>query len=135
MKQKHPVKEYKLKIGSNIRKWRDLKNMKQKDLAAALHLSEAAISNIENDKANISLQQLEDISLILNIPVAQLFSDPLQNISIPLNGKIVAEQHPKHSYLLDAVITSMQKKDEQLEAFMKKILHHISLLAPQKEKE
>ena len=47
-KNTFPGKEYKLKIGSNVRKWRNLKSIKQKELASSLNLSEAAISNIDN---------------------------------------------------------------------------------------
>ena len=31
-------KEYKMKIGANVRKWRDLKGLKQKDLADLVDL-------------------------------------------------------------------------------------------------
>ena len=38
-------REYKLKIGGNVRKWRNLKSIKQKQLASYLKLSEAAVKN------------------------------------------------------------------------------------------
>ena len=74
MKTKKNIDGYeRLKIGSNIRKWRTLKDIKQKDLAESLKLSEAAISNLENDLTDITLSQLEDISLAIDIPVETLF--------------------------------------------------------------
>jgi transcriptional regulator with XRE-family HTH domain len=70
MKKKNNIDGYeRLRIGSNIRKWRNMKEMKQKDLAAALRLSEAAVSNMENDLTDFSLSQLEDIALILEIEI------------------------------------------------------------------
>ena len=56
MKKKNNVGGYeRIKIGTNIRKWRGIKDMKQKDLASALRMSEAAISNIENDLTDVTL--------------------------------------------------------------------------------
>ena len=104
--------DYKLKIGGNIRKWRNLKGIKQKELAAILELSEAAISNMENNITDITLSQLEDISVSLDISVEQLFSDPQENMP-PYNlpGTTQKQQHPfLEKELLNAVINSMQKK-------------------------
>ncbi len=122
MKKKNYLsKEYKLKIGGNIRKWRNLKGIKQKELALTLSLSEAAISNIENNITDVTLSQLEDISLGLNIPVEQLFTDPQESIPPVITEK----QHQPlfEKELLNAVIHSMQKKDEQLQTIMQNVLH------------
>ena len=122
--------DYKLKIGGNIRKWRNLKGIKQKELAAILELSEAAISNMENNITDITLSQLEDISVSLDISVEQLFSDPQENMP-PYNlpGTTQKQQHPfLEKELLNAVINSMQKKDEQLQAIMQNVLHTMTAL-------
>src|SRR6186713_2207220 len=80
-KKNYASKEYKIKIGANIRKWRTLRGIKQKELAMALCLSEGAISNIENNITDVTLSQLEDISIGLGISVEQLFTDPQDSIS------------------------------------------------------
>ena len=49
---------YLLKIGINIRKWRELKGIKQEQLANQLGITKAALSNIENDKTDISLHRI-----------------------------------------------------------------------------
>ncbi len=132
----YPDKEYKVKIGGNIRKWRNLKGIKQKELASILKLSEAAISNMENDLTDLTLSQLEDISLALDIPVEQLFSDPQETFTIPLspvngNGK---QSHIFEKELLNAVISSMQKKDEQLQTIMQNVLHTMTVLVQDEKK-
>ena len=43
MKKSKNSSACKFKIGSNIRKWRNIKGIKQKDLAFALQISEAAV--------------------------------------------------------------------------------------------
>ena len=63
-------------IGKNIRKWRELKDIKQDTLAQKLGISKGALSNIENNKSDISLHRLEEIALCLNIDVMKLFVDP-----------------------------------------------------------
>ena len=47
-----------LEVGSNIRKWRDLKGMKQESLAEELDISPVALSKIETGKTNIPVKRL-----------------------------------------------------------------------------
>src|SRR4051812_439720 len=132
MKKRNDVsKEYKLKIGGNIRKWRNLKGIKQKELALSLELSEAAISNIENNITDITLSQLEDISLGLDISVEQLFTDPQLTVVLPLRA---TDQHEKQyvpsfeKEIMKAVINSIEKKDEQLQVIMQNVLHTMTTI-------
>ncbi len=137
MKKKNETAgQNRLKIGANIRKWRNIKDIKQKDLAAALRLSEAAISNIENDLTDVTLSQLEDISGTLDIPVEQLFSDPQETLSYSAN---VHEPAPRYQTfqdkeLLNAMLASMQKKDEQLQVIMQNVLHTMTALIQDEKK-
>ena len=118
MKKKNNIDGYeRLRIGSNIRKWRNMKEMKQKDLAAALRLSEAAVSNMENDLTDFSLSQLEDIALILEIEIEQLFSDPQDKIAPSINKVNSGEYAP--SLVMDkewiyALLGTIKEKDDQI---------------------
>ena len=122
----------KFKIGSYIRKWRNIKDIKQKDLAVALQISEAAVSNIENDISNITVGQLEDISIALNISIEQLLSDPETKFRIsPSTGYVTTENEDQRlldKELLTAIISSMEKKDQQLQTLMQHFLHTMTLL-------
>jgi len=126
MKTKKNIEGYeRLKIGSNIRKWRTLKDIKQKDLAESLKLSEAAISNLENDLTDITLSQLEDISLAINIPVETLFLDPQEQVQIkssPAGKTEHAIPQAMDTSLLYALIGSIQRKDEQIREVLDKVL-------------
>lgn len=126
------IKDYKIKIGGNIRKWRNLKGIKQKQLAHALELSEAAISNIENNLTDVTLSQLEDISVGLDVPVEQLFCDPQEAYTggFKQAGPTAVTSPDLEKELLNAVIHSMQRKDEQLQAMMQNVLHTMSVLMP-----
>lgn len=66
-----------VKVGESVRKWRQLRGMKQRELAARLHLSEAAMSNIENDKSVPNLCQAVKLARILDITIEMLLKGPL----------------------------------------------------------
>jgi transcriptional regulator with XRE-family HTH domain len=113
-----------LRIGSNVRKWRNLKSIKQKQLASSLNLSEAAVSNIENDLTNINLRQLEAIARAIDVSVAQLLNDPEEQYNGEINEQGSNRIFEKE--LLSAMISSLKKKDEQLEKIMENVLHTMS---------
>ncbi len=127
----------KFKIGGYIRKWRNIKDIKQKDLAAALQISEAAVSNIENDLTNITVGQLDEISIALNISIEQLLTDPQEKYKIPpanINSMIVKEdQQMLDKELLNAIIVSMEKKDQQMQVIMQNFLHAMATLMQQEK--
>ena len=60
------------KLGENLRKLRLKKNLSQGDLATALSVDRAYISNIENGRMNPTLSTLEKISNALGISSSEL---------------------------------------------------------------
>ncbi len=123
MKKKNNAGGYeRIKVGANIRKWRNMKEMKQKDLAHGLRMSEAAVSNLENDLTDITLSQLEDIAIVLDIEVEQLFSDPQEMV----DKKYSADEQDKKFVMepewIYALIGSIQKKDEQIKTVLDNII-------------
>lgn len=122
----------KFKIGNNIRKWRNIKDIKQKDLAYDLNISEAAVSNIENDVSNITVGQLEEISIALNVSIEQLLSDPESKFRI--HGANIFEVNEKEEErlldkeLINTIISSMEKKDQQMQLLMQNFLQTMSIL-------
>ena len=61
-----------IKLGQNLRKWRLKKDMSQVDLATALSVDRAYISNIENGRMNPTLSTLEKIANALGISSSEL---------------------------------------------------------------
>jgi transcriptional regulator with XRE-family HTH domain len=134
MKRKNNIEGYeRLKIGSNIRKWRGMKDMKQKELSSALRISEAAFSNIENDMTDMTLSQLEDIALTLDISVEQLFSDPQDKIQHSVNKSPESEANTSSlvmdKELIYALIERIQQKDEQMKNLMNNMITTIDKIA------
>ena len=60
------------KLGENLRKLRLKKNMSQVDLANALNVDRAYISNVENGKQNLTLSTMEKVAKVLGVSVDQL---------------------------------------------------------------
>ena len=60
------------KLGENLRKLRLKKNLSQGDLATALSVDRAYISNIENGRMNPTLSTLEKIANALGISSSEL---------------------------------------------------------------
>jgi transcriptional regulator with XRE-family HTH domain len=131
MQKQH--KEYKMKIGANVRKWRGIKGLKQKDLAEKIHLTEGALSNIENDISVPTIHQIEDIADALEINFFQLFSDPMHNINTfndsPHSiGSIGTQENHTDKEVMQIMLERMDKKDEQVQSFMKDIVNSITSL-------
>lgn len=70
-----------MKIGTNIRKWRSINGIKQRDLATALNLSEAAISNMENNVTDVSANGFSEIAKAVGVTVEELLRDPAEFIN------------------------------------------------------
>ena len=137
MKTKMNIGGYeRLKIGANIRKWRNIKEVKQKDLAMSLRMSEAAVSNMENDQTDLSLSQLEDIALALDLSLDKLFTDPQEVLSVSSlnpatvenNGQLLMEKE-----MIYSIIGSMQKKEDHLKSVMESVLETMKILTKKKK--
>jgi transcriptional regulator with XRE-family HTH domain len=61
-----------IKLGQNLRKLRLKKKMSQVELANALNVDRAYISNIENGRMNPTLSTLEKISGALGVATSEL---------------------------------------------------------------
>jgi len=61
-----------IKLGQNLRKLRLKKKMSQVDLATALNVDRAYISNIENGRMNPTLSTLEKIAGALGVATSEL---------------------------------------------------------------
>jgi transcriptional regulator with XRE-family HTH domain len=114
MPNKKTNKEYKIKAGENIRTWRELKGLKQIDLAQRIDISPEALSNIENGISKPNLEWLEDIADALEIEVSQLLINPQQLFTFnnsPNSNGVYGTQH-QHNFdkdLLDRLMFVMEK--------------------------
>lgn len=63
-------------IGKNIKKYRNLKGLTQRELAEALLLSDSFIAKLESvTHQTISIDTLEQISKVLEVPISKFFEE------------------------------------------------------------
>ena len=63
-----------MKLGSNIRKIRELRNIKQEYIAHKLKLSLTSYGKIERDETDSGINRLEDIASILGVSLVSLIN-------------------------------------------------------------
>lgn len=82
MNKKDLVKYYKKKIGETIAKYRKLKGLSQKELAASADITPQTLSCIESGINNPSFKVMIKFADTLNIPLAYFFTfdDEIYNI-------------------------------------------------------
>jgi transcriptional regulator with XRE-family HTH domain len=61
-------------IGSNIKKWRAIKEVKQEHLAKKMNLTPAQLSKIENGKVTIKISRVVEVAKYLNVEVEELLN-------------------------------------------------------------
>lgn len=70
-------------LGFNIRKWRELRDIKQIDLAARLTKDKSWISMVENGKVDIQFTHLLQIAEALSLKPNVLFTNFFDIVQIP----------------------------------------------------
>lgn len=69
--------DIKTKVGNRIRKLREKKGTSQEELGLISDIDRTYINSVENGKRNISIVNLEKISLALDKPLREFFNDKL----------------------------------------------------------
>ncbi len=64
----------KSKIGTRIKELRETKNMSQKDLAYSADLDRSYIASVENGQRNISIINIEKVSIALGVTLKEFFN-------------------------------------------------------------
>ena len=67
------------KIGFNIKRIREIKNITRKELAEKSNISPSALANYENDYRNPNVEIIGNIANALEVPIAALIDDVTTN--------------------------------------------------------
>jgi len=67
--------DVKSKIGIRIKELREQKNMSQKDLAYSADLDRSYIASVENGQRNISIVNIEKVSIALGVTLKEFFNN------------------------------------------------------------
>jgi len=67
--------EIKSKIGTRIKELREQNQLSQKDLAYSADLDRSYIASVENGQRNISIVNIEKVSIALGVPLKDFFNN------------------------------------------------------------
>jgi transcriptional regulator with XRE-family HTH domain len=67
--------DVKQKIGKRIKELRDIASMSQKDLSYTADLDRSYIASVENGQRNVSIVNIEKITVALGITLKEFFND------------------------------------------------------------
>jgi transcriptional regulator with XRE-family HTH domain len=78
-----------MQIGEKIRKIRELKGLKQENIATALGMSITAYGNLERGDTNVTYDKLEEIAKAMEVTVQDIINLPEQiNIHSVTNSQV-----------------------------------------------
>ncbi len=92
-----------MSLGDTIRRIRKEKNMTIKEVAEKAGITKSLISQVENDKANPSVNTLKAIAKSFNVPIAAFFNDEAERNSLVVKRderKVLKTQSGYTFYLL-----------------------------------
>ena len=125
-------KERKINAGENIKTWRTLKGIKEKDLANMINVSETTMSNIETGKKSPTIDECENIADVFGISFFDLLHHPSINISIQESpqsvGYINGTQNiqSRDNDILNFLSGELAKKDTMMKEFIIDVLNKIT---------
>lgn len=85
-------------LGQRIRKYRKYNGLTMKELGAKLNLSEQAISQYERNKRTPSIDTLNKIAIVLNIPLSEFITNmnPIENINKTYYDSLSDDEFKQH---------------------------------------
>jgi len=102
-----------------IKKIREYRNYTQQYMADSLELSQNAYCKIENGTTKLTIDRLETIANVLDVPVESILSSSNQTFNIENNNidKLygnIENLYEANKELLEKQITLLQQQNEQL---------------------
>jgi len=100
-----------------IKKIREYRNYTQQFMADSLELSQNAYCKIENGTTKLTIDRLEEIATILDVPVDSILSSQNQTFNIQNNDKLyghIENLYEANKELLEKQIGLLQTQNEHL---------------------
>ena len=100
-----------------IKKIREYRNYTQQFMADSLDLSQNAYCKIENGTTKLTIDRLEEIATILDVPVESILSSSNQTFNIQNNDKLyghIENLYEANKELMEKQIGLLQTQNEHL---------------------
>ena len=108
-----------VETGLKIKRIREHRNYTQQHMAEKLELSQNAYSKIENGTTKLTVDRLEEIAKILDVPVESILNSEKQVFNFE-NNRIdkfygyIENLHEENKEILQAQIEFLQQQNEKL---------------------
>lgn len=107
-----------IESGLRIKRLREFRNFTQQYLADKLEISQNAYSKIENGSTKLTIERLEQIARLLDVPVDTVLSEKsvfnFENNTISKFYAHIENLHEEKEGILQQQIEFLQKQNEQL---------------------
>jgi len=87
------------KVGNNIKKFRELKNLTQEYMANQLEMSQAGYGKIERGETDISLSKIDAIAKVLEVTIYDILEF---NEKMTFFGSIINHQNEKCGFIFES---------------------------------
>jgi transcriptional regulator with XRE-family HTH domain len=114
-----------MQIPGSIRRWRNEASLKQSYMAAKLHMTQQAYSDIETDKTNLAYDKAVEIAALLKIDVSLIWIPDKHNGQInltPDKEKDLLRELLKEKDAVNKGKDEVIKEKERLIKFLEKLL-------------
>lgn len=105
-------------ISKNIKRFRELKNLSQKEVSAASGIPQGQYSRIENGKVEPSVSSLDKLAKVFEISIGDFFkSNDIEDVNLPLLEKVkmidtLGKDEQKALFkMIDLAISNKKMKD------------------------
>jgi transcriptional regulator with XRE-family HTH domain len=108
-----------MSIGENIKKYRIVKHMTQKELAEKANISRSYLADVENNRYNPSVEVLKSIAKALNISVDKFFKENNGNDDLIKSEKNAI--NPKLKPIIDSLDRAGDLQDEDINEIARQV--------------
>lgn len=114
-----------LKLGDNIKKFRELKNITREQMAADLNMSLSGYSKIERDEVDLTISRIQQIAQVLEVDISQILNFDATQIFNITNNQLVqgfgsrVENHNHSDEYREKYIKMLESENERLKKLVK----------------
>jgi transcriptional regulator with XRE-family HTH domain len=125
-----------MKIGDKIKRIRDIKGLKQEDIAALLKITPQAYSKVERNETKLDTDRLEEIAKIFNMTVDEiqqfddknLFVNNLQECKESITINNITNHYNSDQTIIDSLLQQHKEMTASLKdeiQFLRSQLNHL----------
>lgn len=100
----------------NIKKYRKIRNMSQKELAEALDVTHSSVSAWEMGKNSIDINRIEQIATVLKVPLCEIIFEGKNYLDVEIDKetKEILESLKKRPKIMEILYVCLGSEDKDI---------------------